>query len=371
MTATTDIVIVGAGLAGVGLAWHLAGKRRVTVVEQGAQPCAEASAQNAGMLRRLVVDAREREWACRSHDVFAATVPEDWRESPPFRRTGSVLAFMDEDAPMARAAAALRDRGVDVERLEDDALAAAAPAMRGSPVRYGYYIESDGVCDSHALGSGFVRGARRRGVEFALDTTVDRLVCDADRVIGVSTSRGVIHADHVVLATAAWSPPFAQQVGVRRPLRPLARHLLFSEPHALATADHPWCWIEDAGLYVRPETGAFLCSPCDETEVAALRGIGSRRSIEPLGRAIAHDKLERLLPALADLRLRQGWVGLRTFTPTREALVGPDSERPGLFWMTGFGGFGVSCAFGAGEYAARCLTTGEFVHSIDGCSADA
>ncbi|MCA8943698.1 MAG: FAD-binding oxidoreductase [Planctomycetes bacterium] len=369
-----DILILGAGLAGTSLAWHLAGRARVRVLEQGPQPCAEASAQNAGMIRRLVPSARERAWACRTHERLAERLP-DWADADPFRRTGSLIALGDADSSEAHAleaaAIGLRERGVGVERVGGAELVRHAPAFAGSAVAHGYWIEDDGVCDPHALGAGFVRGALRRGVRFDFDTRVDRILTVGDRVVGVEAGGETIHAGHVVVATAAWTPRLVAPLGIERPLLPFARHLFFSEPHALATQEHPWCWIDDAGVYVRPETGAFLCSPCDETLVEVSPGPGSRRAVQPLGRAIAHDKLERWLPALRDLRLHQGWVGIRTFTPSREALVGPDQDLAGLFWMTAFGGFGVSCAFGAGETAADRLTGTRAEHPIDECSADA
>ena len=108
-------------------------------------------------------------------------------------------------------------------------------------------------------------------------------------------------------------------------------------------------------LYVRPEAGGWLCSPCDEHRVPRPHGPGSRGPVDPLWRAVAADKLARLLPALGDLRLRRGWTGLRTFAPDRSPVLGADPELAGLHWCTGLGGFGVSTSMAVGEAVAHWL----------------
>ena len=325
------------------------------VLEQNEQACAEASAQNAGMVRSLVVNPRERALVRRSIELLGDLPGDDWDDATPFRRTGSVVGVVDPDAPVLAglrvAATSLRSRGVAVDALEGPDVGEAAPALAGGAVSHALHVPDDGVCDAHTLGAGFVRGARRRGVTFDWNTRCLRLLRDGDRVIGVATDRGAVHAGTVVLASAAWTAHLVPE----QELRPLARHLLFSTPHPLATGTHPWCWIEDVGLYLRPETGGFLVSPCDETLVPAPIGPGSTRAVDDHARALAHERIAAHLPALSGLRLRQGWVGLRTFTPSREPLVGADPARPGLFWLTALGGSGVGCSFALGEHAAAAL----------------
>ncbi len=355
----TDVVIVGAGLAGTSLAWHLAGRRDVLVVEQGSQHCAEASAQNAGMVRRLVGDPTERALACRTFELLQQLPSNDWQGAEPFTRTGSMVAVCDSDSPqrakLDRACAGLRDAGIAVAIVSGADIAALAPAFTDSPATRGYWIADEGVCDPHTLGSGFVRGARRQGAEFWFDTRVLSLQTSGGRVTGIVTERGVITAEHIVLATAAWTPGLVREFGITRRIRPLARHLFFSDPHEFAAPGQPWCWIEDRGVYVRPETGGFLCSPCDETEVPPPVGPGSKRNVDPMTRAEAQEKLVTALPALGTVRLGQGWVGLRTFTEDRRPLVGADPDVEGLIWMTALGGSGVGVSFALGERLAAEL----------------
>ncbi len=350
--------MVGAGIAGASLAWHLAGPRcRVLILEQGRQPLGEASAQNAGMLRCFVAGEEERALACKSRlRIDSLASHPDWEGAAPLRTTGAVLALAEPDPRYEPIAADLRARGIRCEAADPRLLGRVAPAMAGSPVTEAWWLPDEGLCDAWTLGQGFLRGARRRRAELRTGVEVLELTRRGDRIAGVITDRGPIDAGIVVLAAGAWSDALARRADLTGPeLTPKARHLLQSAPHPLGTRDHPWCWIDDVGLYVRPEAGGFLVSPCDETDRFPKRGAGSGAPVEALGRALAHEKLTRYLPALADLRLVGGWRGLRTFTPDRSLRAGFDPTVDGLYWMAGLGGCGVSVALALGERCAAEL----------------
>jgi len=351
-----EVIIVGGGLAGASVGWWLAGEADVLLLDHGEQLGAEASAQNAGMVRRLVHDPVELALADRSARQMAAPGP-DWPD-PPSRVTGAVLAVGSEgpDAEaLEAAAAALRARGVPVEAARPEALETLAPGLAGSPIARAWVMPEERVADGHSLVQGFLRGARRRGARAMLGREVTGIIVEAGRVSGVETREGPIAADAVVLATGAWSRRFAAEQGLDRPLVPLARHLLFSDPHPLSQPGHPWCWVDDAGVYARPEGGGWLCSPCDEAILVPSPGPGSAAPVEPLGRALASDKLARWFPALGGARLARGWRGLRTFAPDRLPYLGPDPEVAGVWWASGLGGSGVTCCFSAGELVADLM----------------
>ncbi len=330
----TDVLIVGAGLAGASLAWHLAGSRRVLLVEQAEQPCAEASAQNAGMVRRLVTQARERALACRSHELLV-DLPDDghdWAGIPPFRRTGAVIALAERDDPaLAAAAADLRARIIAVEEL-------AARRRRHRRAGAGRPTAAPGLLAARRRD--LRRVVARPGLpprrpcdaapSSAAASASSALTSTAVGVTGVRTDHGAIAADTVVLAAGAWSRALARTAGLDRPFRPLARHLFGSAPHPLSRRDHPWCWVDDGGVYVRPEAGGFLCSPCDEAEREPAPR--PRLGASP-GRVVAARSRRTNSSATSRrsriLRLTAGWIGLRTFAPDRHAVVGLDPELDG------------------------------------------
>ncbi|MCK6523767.1 FAD-binding oxidoreductase [Myxococcota bacterium] len=344
--SSPDVLIIGAGLAGLSVAWHLAPSARVLVVDQGAQPGAEATAQNAGMVRRLVEDPVERAIATRAAEAFAAP-GEDWEEHPPSRVVGAVLGLVEEDAQLTDAVVHLRQRGVvvhDLHRPEE-----VAPALRGCPLRQAWWLPEERVADPHALLSGFTRGLRRHGGAMRLGSPVTGLLQDGDRVIGAQVGGERVLAGAVVIAAGAWGQGLAAGIGLYRPLAPIRRSLHITTPHPLSRPEHPWLWLDDLGLYARPEGEGWLLSGCDERLDRPSPGPGSAGAVTERGRAELSQKLVRALPALGDVALRGGWTGLRTFTPDRRPMLGADPDRAGLWWASGLGGAGVTGCFAVGE----------------------
>jgi D-arginine dehydrogenase len=358
---SNDAVIVGAGLAGCSVAWHLAGRASVLLLDQGLQAGAEASSQNAGMVRRLGEDPYERLLAVRTHAWLEDPGP-DWSGLDPSRRTGALIGLGEEPHELHDAASHLVAQGVRVEAC--DRPAELAPALAGAPILSAWHLPDERVADAHALITGFLRGARARHAEVRLRCRVLGLRRDGDRIVGVNTEEGPIDAGQVVLAAGAWSSTLAAGIGLHRPLVPLRRTLLQTAPHPLSHPDHPWCWVDDVGIYARPEAGGFLVSPCDEAIDPPSNGPGSRGSALPFARALADAKLRRWMPALADARLEGGWTGLRTFAPDRRPVLGPDPDVEGLHWAAGLGGFGVTCGYAVGEAVAGWLV-GDAVPWLD------
>ncbi len=347
-------VIIGAGLAGCGVAWHLGG-RGVLLLDQAEQPGAEATAQNAGMIRRLGEDPFERALAVRTA-AFLSDPGEDWADLTPSQVTGALLGLAHDPDHLSDAVAHLRACGVDVQRC--DRPEAVAPALAGSPLCRAWYVPDERLADAGQILSGLLRGIRRTGGEVRCGVSVQRIVVEGGAVVGVETSAGRIGADRVVLAAGAWSGLLAARLGLHRPLIPLRRTLLHTSPHPLSRPDHPWCWIDDVGVYIRPESGGWLVSGCDEAVDPPDVEPGSRGPVEALPRALAMDKLAAHFPALGPVRLSTGWSGLRTFAPDRRPVLGADGEVAGLWWAAGLGGFGVTCGIAAGEAVATWMRGG-------------
>lgn len=347
-----DVVIVGAGLAGLSVAWHLAPHRRVVVLDQAEQMGAEASSQNAGMVRRLGEDPYERALAVRTSAWMRAPGPS-WRGPPPARAVGAVLGLCVDPFHLHDAVAHLRARAIRVESL--DRPHEVAPALQGARLEQAWWLPDEQVADPWALLQGFSQGLRSHGGELRSGTRVEGLVTEGGRVVGVDTSRGSWRADAVVVAAGAWSSALVAPLGLVRPLVPLRRTLLQTAPHPLSTPAHPWVWIDDVGVYARPEAGGWLVSGCDEAVDEPVGGPGSRGAPLPEHRALAASKLDRWLPALGDATFHTGWTGLRTFAPDRRPVLGADPDAPGLWWASGLGGYGVTCSYGVGEAVAAWI----------------
>lgn len=344
-----DVIVVGAGLAGLAVAHHLAPHRRVVVVEQGPGLGPEASAQNAGMIRTLVEDPVERVLAVRSAAWLRDPGPH-WTGEAPARTTGAFVGLTQDPHHLDDGVAHLRARGIDVTADVDQAPRWADPTAWGAS----FYIASAQVADPPTLLRGFAATVAQHGGEVRTGLRVVGPLGE-DRVLGVRTDQGPIEANAVVIAAGAYGGPLAARFGVDRPLVPLRRSIWRTEPHPLATPDGPWVWIDDLGLYARPDGDRFLVCACDEQPTELPEGPGSLGAADPAMAEIVRARLAEALPALADVRFAEGWSGLRTFAPDRRPLLGPDADRPGLWWNAGLGGAGVTCAVAAGEAVASWL----------------
>jgi glycine/D-amino acid oxidase-like deaminating enzyme len=347
---TVDVIVVGGGLAGLSTAWHLAPDCSVLVLEQGPQPAGEASAQNAGLIRRVDLEPAERALSRRTFAWLQTSHP-DWRTSPS-RCTGAVLGLGRDPLHLHDAVAHLQAGGVRVQAV--DSPGALSPALVDSPLVRAWYLPDEHTADPAALAQGFIAGIDRLGQHVRCDTRVEALLTDqADRVIGVRTATSEIHAGAVILAGGAWCQPLAATAGLHRPLIPLRRSVAICQTDLPASG--PWIWVDDVGIYVRPEGEGWLACPCDEAVDPPAPGPGSIGTLQPTQAALLQQRLGRYFPRLGRTRISRGWTGLRTFTPDRRPMLGPDRQRPGLWWAAGLGGAGLSSCIGVGEALATWL----------------
>lgn len=303
-----EVVIIGAGLAGASVAYHLRrlGMTDVLVLERATTPGSHSSGRNAAMVREGMDDAALQ--ALGSESVAALRSGE----LAEFNPCGSMLLGAGEDDVRTR-----------------------VPLAHGR----GSFQAGDGVVDVGALLATYLRGVAVR-----TSTEVLRYTGTRDGV-RLETSGGVLLAGTLVNAAGAWAGALGDV-----PLTPMNRHLFVTAPMPEVDPRWPWVWDLDADYYFRPESGGLLLSACDETPSTP-----GEPDVDDEVAALLAEKLRRHQPDLADVRVRRAWVGQRTFAEDRRPVIGYDPRTPGLFHMGGFGGFGVTISYAAGRYAADLL----------------
>ncbi len=345
----TRFVIAGAGFAGAATAWALgrAGLGPGILLEREETYGVHASGRNAGLMKLGEDDPFVRALVVRSQAAIGSF--GDSGEGV-LRRTGGLSIATGEAARhLAVPCAALRERGLEATLLSRAEACAQLPLLEGVKFDSALWCPGEGVVDIHALLTLYLRLARDSGFTLHTGTPVLDLVIEGGRVTGVETPEGRVQADVVIDATGAWagrlSPP-----GRQLPLQPKRRHLFVSGPVALVSREMPFVWVEDAGFYFKPEGDGLLLSPCDETPMEPC--------VPPIDQAAAEllaDKLSRHAPALADVQIRRSWACLRTFAPDRRPIIGFDAGLPGLFHVSGLGGFGMMTSAAVGELASTVL----------------
>ncbi len=341
-------MILGAGIAGLSAAWALAlqGFRNITVVEREPVAAAHASGRNAAIYRPLEEDPWLVELATRSLELLDELAP---RRSL-VRQTGLLLADGSPER-LRRIARQARAFGIDATLTTTSRGPGASAALGLHSIPWELWSSDGGVLDIHGIITALSRRVRRAGIRMRFKTRIARVETKAGRALGVVTDDGeLISADVVVIAAGAWSASLAPAGQPR--LVPVRRHLAL-----LSGIEGPWLdrdapvvWRLDDETYFRPESGGLLASPCDETHSPTGVAHADLEALAPLSR-----KLGRLHPALAEAEVRAYWACVRTKTPGGRPLIGPDPQTSGLYWLSGLGGFGMTCGLAAGEVLARSI----------------
>ncbi len=305
----TDILIVGAGMAGAATAYHLA-KRcdlSVLIVEQEETAGVHSSGRNAAIIRE------------HADEPALQRLLSDGAQ---FLRQGKLADY--------------EQRGLMVMGRGDDDVRKYFTRARGS----GLWCPQDGTVDVASLLQSYLTGQ-----EVRYETSVNDWTDQQDH-LKVSTNQGTITCRLLVNAAGPW----AGRLG-NLPLTPLKRHLFVTAPIDWLDPEGPSVWDGAAGFYFRPESGGLLLSCCDET--AAEPGDYSE---DPEVLLELAEKVETHQPGLGELAIARQWVGQRTFAPDRLFVIGFDPRNDKVFHVGGLGGHGVTSSFAVGRMAASLIT---------------
>lgn len=343
-------VIIGTGFAGASTAYHLAlqGAKGVVVLEKEPYPGVHASGRNAAMIRQVVPNPVVAEVA-RKSTLKLADPDRDLQPYILYRKIGSLLLGRGNGWGKLLADAADAQQGnLGAECWSPTKAVDRVPVLEGARFRGAVWNPEDGVIELAPLLQGFLSGARDRGVDIHFQAEVKDLRPDGER-IRVETNKGEFDAECVVNAAGAWSPGLGVQAGSSSlSIQPHRRHLFHTSPLDIVDENWPFVWDVSSDWYFRPETGGLLMSPCDQTKHDAGEPV-----VDPEVEDMLAQKVADHLPGMPDLPIQKRWACLRTFTPDGKFVIGWDPVVPKLFWVSGLGGHGVTCAYGIGEIAAR------------------
>ncbi len=340
---TTELAIIGGGIAGLSLAFHLAqrGQRNIIVLEREDQPGSYASGHNAAMAR--VLTGRDE------HTALAVEGRRRLAEEGLLQAGGGLLASLSV-GPLDAFEAEARRHGVATLRgagLPRPGLKAAEHLM----------IPGDGVIDTSGLLRFCEQGARAGGVALKLGCGVLAIRPGEDG-FELDTAQGPLRAGRLAIAAGAWAGELGVQAGSGIAFTPLRRTLVWSA--AAYPAKEPWTWWVDRPFYLRPESGGLLLCPCEETP-CALPARGQQPAVDPAVLEGLFTSIREVAPDLTERPITRTWTGLRTFSPDRRFVLGWDPWNPRLFWCAGLGGHGMTSGLAVGALAAE-----RFLHRREG-----
>jgi D-arginine dehydrogenase len=345
---TSDIIVIGAGIAGVSAASELAADATVTMLEMEPQPGYHASGRSAAYFaaaygKKII---RDITGSCES---FLLDPPDGFSEAQ-LLRPRDCMYFGRED--QADSLAAMLRENPRLVSVGAEAVRERVPVFSEGYLHGAVWDHAGGDLDVDALLQAFLRLFRRRGGQLFNDHRVTGL----ERLDGswrVSVGDEIHEAPVVINAAGGWAERIGGLAGLE-PLgiRPLRRTALTIDPPAdVDIRGWPEMVDVDEAFYFKPDAGQIMISPADETPTEPCDA-----QPEDLDVALGVDRFEQAT-GLDIRRVNHSWAGMRTFAPDRVFVAGFDPRADGFFWLAGQGGYGVQSS-AAMARLARFLITG-------------
>ncbi len=369
-SATRDLpsraqyVVVGGGVIGTSIAYHLAllGATDVVLLERK-QLTSGTTWHAAGE----VVSGGATEdalWMARYSAELYGRLEEETGLSTGFRRCGYLqLATTDRnDESLRRETAYMRSVGMTKEVLSQREVADLVPLMRTDDVIHGFWTPDEGRANPVDVTMSMAKGARQRGAWIFEDTEVTDFLIENGRVAGVRTPRGDVECEKVVIAAGLWGREVAAKAGVTVPLQAAEHYYLLTEPIPGVTPESVPVIEETEGYgYYREEGGGLL--------VGMFEPVGKAWALDGTPRDSAFavlppdwDRLApflevamRRFPALEDAGIRTLFCGPESFTDDLSPMLGESPEVDNLYLACGLNSVGILSGGGLGHMMAQWL----------------
>jgi sarcosine oxidase subunit beta len=358
MNSTADVVVIGAGIQGASLAFHLARRGvRVVVVERGVV-AGGATGRSSGNVRMHYDLEGEARLAWASYPYF-----RDWSEwvgvgTCDFVRTGFVQLVPPEQADLLRANVEMqRGLGIETELVDADDVARLLPGIRTDDVVAAAYEPGSGYADPTAATTGFLAAARQHGARYLGRTVVRAVRIEGDRVAGIDADTGRIDAPIVVDVAGAWAAEVARTAGVEIPVQAWRHPTAFFGIPAEGTAGFPVVIDGPSEAYFRPE-GRDLMLVGLETGNAV--GGEPDRPLDPPDQATIEAMIDAVcarLPWMAAGTLRATHGGQDGISEDQHAIIGP-AGPDGFYLDCGHSGTGFKTAPAVGAALAELILDG-------------
>jgi len=351
-----DFVVVGGGIAGASVAYELAGRGRVVLLEMeqvcgyhttGRSAALLTTAYERGVARLLTLASR----------AFLEAPPQGFVDTLILSPLPTLFVGDEHQRPqIERLTASARDKAA-VEIVAGDTLASLCPVLRRDVLTVGAFEAGSMEIDVAVLHQGFLRGIRDRGGAIHTGAAVSQIE-PGDDCWTIGTNELQFETPVVVDAAGAWADGVAEMAGVDPlGLQPMRRTAFVFDP-AADTTSWPMVIEVDESFYFKPERSQVLGSLAEEIPVEP-----HDVKAEEIDVALAIDRIQAA--TTFDIRsVKRTWAGLRTFAPDRMPVNGFDGEAAGFYWLAGQGGFGIMTSPAMARAAAGLICDEELPEDL-------
>ncbi len=365
MHTQARVVIIGGGVGGCSIAYHLAlnGWQDVVVIERH-ELTSGSTFHSAGLVGQLRTSASLTKMMRYSTDLYRR-LKEETGVDPGWREVGSLrIASSDERMEeLKRIAGYSKAFGMPLIRLSPKECFDLFPLMSPADVRGGVYLSTDGYIDPTGLTNALAAGAKARGVTFYTDTRVTSISITNNQITEVITDKGAIKTEMVINAAGLWGNDIARMVGLSLPIIPMAHLYLITKPIAGQPHTMPTLRDPDNLVYYREEVGGLIAGGYErEPKPWGLDGVPQDWNFKLLDpdwdrfTPLMENAIKRI-PVLETAEILQLLNGPEGFTPDSEFLLGPTPVRG--FWVAcAFCAHGLAGAGGIGKVMADWIVHG-------------
>jgi sarcosine oxidase subunit beta len=361
MAVTTDILIIGGGVIGTSIAYHLASRRvgRVVLLEK-AYLGAGSSGKSGAIVRQHYSNRLTASMAQQSLRVFEHF--EDVIGGPPvFTRTGLVVIVNERDRAGLEANVTMqRELGIDVRLVSAQVLADIDANSRLGEEELAVYEAEAGYVEAVQVVASFAEAARREGADIRLGVEVKSVVTEGDRVVGVETNEGRYQCGTLVLATGPWAAQLAKSAKWKLPVQACRTQVaLFRRPPDFGRRGAVYADFVQ-GIYFKPTHG-------DMIHAGSLAGEELQDPVDPDHYNEAADgdwlpqvrqRLSRRYPAMHRGYGRGGYGGLYGITPDWHPILDRLPGLQGAYCAVGFSGHGFKMSPMVGQLMTELIVDG-------------
>jgi len=367
LPAHVRVVVVGGGIAGCSVAYHLAklGWRDVLLLERREISCG-TTWHAAGLVGQLRATQNLTRLAKYGADLYERLEAETGQATG-FRRPGSVSLARNPERmhELKRLASMARCFDVEVEVITPSEAGRRWPLMRTDDLVGALWLPRDGRTNPIDTTLALARGARQGGAMILENTAVTAVCVEHGRVAGVKTPAGDVTCEVVVNCAGMWAREIGRMAGVTVPLHASEHFYIVTQPMAGVKPDLPVLRDTDGYIYVREEVGGLLMGGFEPVAKPwGMEGIPADFAFSLLPEDWEHFQVLmeqgiHRIPALETAPVRRHVNGPESFTPDGRYLLGEAPECRGFFVAAGFNSIGIASGAGAGRAVAEWIVGGE------------
>ena len=375
---STKVVVIGGGVAGCSVAYHLAkfGWKDTVLLERD-QLTSGTTWHAAGLVGQLGATATITKLRKYSLNLYKE-LEKKTELSTGLKQNGAITVASSKERlqELLRQATSAQLFDVNVEVLDKQKVKDLYPVINNQDILGGVYMPEDGQADPVGVTNVLAKAARQEGVKIYEKTPVTKILVKNNRIIGVETANYKIDCEYVVLATGMWSRQIGEDIGVSVPLYPNEHFYIITEPMKDLPKDLPVLRDYNDCLYLKEDAGKMLVGIFEPGAKNAFKEKGIVPNDFSFGEFpddLDHfepylEKSFKRLPILENVGIRKFFSGPESFTPDTQYLLGETSEVKNLYTCCGFNSIGIASSGGAGRVTAEWMINGymnEDLYSLD------